>query len=382
MRFSFRPIEPVGTSRPRALPERADDEIALPDFEFFLDHRLSTVTSRCGLPHADLRREIKMAEKTSENWDLIYQTSAFVCDVSWRNKDNSEDASQLHVFLTKVITGDQGGAESARASFYDSAARAVSSMTWQDVGDGHRLTSSPKHFCRQLCYRFGELPRCEAANSTFRKKGSIMSNTIVAKLRDHLTKPIDTECSVVYLLAQIRKVLEKQPSGSAAVTMFCHWSLHLDLDRPGTTSEFLSRVDEFVCNKVAGYPSTRSWNYLEEDKLNRDLLRLDNFRSGLRDVLKQLDLPTGLVDDEPSWKSFVEVYGAVVEGGSLTVRSQKIQLQVVEKVVFTKAIGPGPFAVKWAICFKDGRALVLEFGAAGPVSLRSYSLVSAADAGC
>ena len=39
-----------------------------------------------------------------------------------------------------------------------------------------------------------------------------MKNDIVDKLRDHLTQGVDTECDVVYLLAEIRKVLDELES--------------------------------------------------------------------------------------------------------------------------------------------------------------------------
>jgi hypothetical protein len=84
--------------------------------------------------------------------------------------------------------------------------------------------------------------------------------------------------------------------------------------------------------------------------------------AGLREEVRAgcCGLYIGGCFDEWSWKSFIEVYGAVVEGGSLTVKGQKKQLRAVDKVVFTKAMGSGPFTVKWTICLKDGRALVVE----------------------
>ena len=54
---------------------------------------------------------------------------------------------------------------------------------------------------------------------------------IVDKLRLHLRKPIESECAVVYLLAEVRKLRERDHADHKmeALWMYCHWALHVDL---------------------------------------------------------------------------------------------------------------------------------------------------------
>ena len=77
-----------------------------------------------------------------------------------------------------------------------------------------------------------------------------MISDIVSKLNKHLSQSVETECSVVYLLAEVRKILEKdtQDPETFALRMYCHWALHVDLTYRNTTKHLLEKVDIFVLN--------------------------------------------------------------------------------------------------------------------------------------
>ena len=79
-----------------------------------------------------------------------------------------------------------------------------------------------------------------------------MTRDIIGKLRDHLAEPVETECAVVYLLAEVRKILEREKPDPKpfALWMHCHWALHVNLTRTPTTIAFLHRVDDFVTATV------------------------------------------------------------------------------------------------------------------------------------
>lgn len=68
-----------------------------------------------------------------------------------------------------------------------------------------------------------------------------MKDAIVEKLRSELVGQVDTEPKVVYLLCQIRKLLEKEGLANAPrdLKLFCHWALHVDLHKE-VTHEALS----------------------------------------------------------------------------------------------------------------------------------------------
>jgi len=88
-----------------------------------------------------------------------------------------------------------------------------------------------------------------------------MTKDIVGKLQLHLAKPVDSEPAVVYLLAEVRKLLElDDPEHKmGALWMYCHWALHVDLDSPKTTESFLEKVDRWITNNVAYLTPSGPW---------------------------------------------------------------------------------------------------------------------------
>jgi hypothetical protein len=192
-----------------------------------------------------------------------------------------------------------------------------------------------------------------------------MTKDIVGKLMQHLAKSIDDEPSLVYLLAQVRKLLDRDnPKDSlGALRMYCHWALHVDLTRPATTMDFLRRVECWVTNTVAGLNPSGSWDIHDERKLLEDFIFLDMFRQQLREFLGRYGLPVSLCDETAQWFAFIAAYGGVIEDGSLSTEADKNgELQAVKRVTFTKGedLPAGhhvPFVIQWQIDLKDGRTL-------------------------
>ena len=191
-----------------------------------------------------------------------------------------------------------------------------------------------------------------------------MRNDIIRKLRDHLARPLDTECAVVYLLAEVRKVLERDHTKPPALWMRCHWALHVDLTKTRTTCEFLRPVDDYIVNTIAGFQ--KDPNYRDQSGwLFRELSFSDSFRGQLREFFEIHGLPTALCDDERSWAAFLSVYAKVTEDGGLSARSGK--LRAIDKVVFKRgrmpiaADGLFDFIVQWDIHLKDGRVVRAGF---------------------
>lgn len=192
-----------------------------------------------------------------------------------------------------------------------------------------------------------------------------MTKDIISKLRDHLSRPINTECAVVYLLAEVRKILDKvqQEPKPFALWMYCHWALHVDLTHSRTTLTFLKPVDDFIVNTVAGFEPDDSYQMLDSHRLFCDLIFLDTFRSQLRQFLQDHDhLPTELCDRDDWWFPFLSAYAGVIEDGALSSETAKNDgLRAIEKVVFSKgrmpiaADGLFDFIVQWDVVLKDGR---------------------------
>src|SRR5262249_33167405 len=155
---------------------------------------------------------------------------------------------------------------------------------------------------RQLPFPHVILSGADARSSVnHRVQGERMTKDIVGKLREFLAKPVDTESSVVYLMAQVRKLLDRDDPTYryGALRMYCHWALHVDLRFPNTTMGFLRRVDLWVTNTVAYLTPSGPSTFLDEVHLFREFTYLSQLRTDLGRFLGRYDLPTELCDDDP-----------------------------------------------------------------------------------
>jgi hypothetical protein len=193
-----------------------------------------------------------------------------------------------------------------------------------------------------------------------------MKDQIVEKLSAAIAEDINSECQVVYILAESRKLMEKYPPDPVpfALKMYCHWALHIDLTKPGTTEAFLQRVDRFVENFLAGCPEI-----VEQHRMFRDFAFWDTFRHQLRTFLGAYGMSTVLTDEDDRWHTFLRYYARVIEDGSLCCQSKSPRLKYVKEVVIKRGQPRpvdqfAPFDLNWYVALLDGRALTVEVSAA------------------
>jgi hypothetical protein len=201
-----------------------------------------------------------------------------------------------------------------------------------------------------------------------------MTNAIIHKLRSHLAHPIDTECKVVYLLCEIRKLLPEKATDTATLRLHCNWALHVDLDFPLTTLPFLRKVDSYVSNSFRTPSVTiqvdadgNTTCHIMDDPVLEDFVYLSTFRQEMEQFLIKCGLPTSFCRDDALWLDFLNSYAGVIEDGSLACKSKRDELLLIKKVMFTKGRsvknGHLPFSIKWDILLKDGRKFEVEVGA-------------------
>lgn len=136
--------------------------------------------------------------------------------------------------------------------------------------------------------------------------------SIEDKLRTVLSGDIDSECKVLYILAESRKLLEKYPPNPVpfALKLYCHWALHLDLTHVIHTRPFLERVDEY-----AGILLSGKNNVPLEYNMHRELALLGTFREEFKKFLQAYKLPTAICDEKAQWHNFLTHYAGIIEDG-------------------------------------------------------------------
>jgi hypothetical protein len=140
-----------------------------------------------------------------------------------------------------------------------------------------------------------------------------MKEDIVSKkiLRELSNLPINTEARVVYLLIQIRKVLDHINRKTGALRFYCDWVAHVNLNR-----SFASLVYDEVANN---------------SKNGLDIISFRKLRSEMEVFFNEHNLPLDLLDEE-NWTIFRDNLIEILVDTPI----QKVDEIVVGELVFRK----------------------------------------------
>lgn len=152
-----------------------------------------------------------------------------------------------------------------------------------------------------------------------------MKPDIRTKLRALLDEGISSEKDVVYLLVELRKLLELdgEPEEFYALKFYADWATHPFLERVGAR-RIVGRFDEFE-RTGKGSPTPDLW----------DFMYLNRFGDQLASYLSRCELKTAIVEDYEQWLSFIHYFTHVIEDCPLRCHSKNFQLvnEVSVKVV-------------------------------------------------
>lgn len=180
-----------------------------------------------------------------------------------------------------------------------------------------------------------------------------MTPDIIAKLQMEIDVGIKTEAQVVYLLAGIRKIIERENLGQKYfyLKFHCDWALHPKLDRK-PAQYVLSHFDSLRLQLITGKKLTPN---SEVDKISR----MDIFREELSAFLQNKSV-TDFSSSSDKWLKFLYLYAHVIEDMPLVIKSgsaSEIQEVVVSIATAKKLmVGHQLFRVSWRITDKAGNS--------------------------
>jgi hypothetical protein len=197
---------------------------------------------------------------------------------------------------------------------------------------------------------------------------------ITSKLTNEIVNGIQTEAQVVYVLAGIRKLIERDDLKEQfrALNFHCDWTLHSTMDRAGART-ILAIFDEVHPYLVAGIELPK---YLEfqVDRISK----MRSFRDEFSEFSELFDLPPLTINRSDGWVHFLHLYAAVIADIPLTVRAPGERalgagvdgLNHISKVVVTCELAPEIvkyeefreqfFTVTWTIYDLNGQSGRLE----------------------
>ncbi len=176
---------------------------------------------------------------------------------------------------------------------------------------------------------------------------------VIKKLKKELDKGIASEARAVYLLTEVRKLIERDKAGGAYPNLkfHCDWVLHAKLTGPGAQN-ILRQFD-------AAHALLRDQKlHLHElpQMLRSEINRISKMKSFRRE-LEQLLAHYGLPPLKRGWTHFLHLYAKIVEDIPLEVTGKNAQH--ISKVVihFEKAMkklnGETLYKVTWSIHDKN-----------------------------
>jgi hypothetical protein len=143
-----------------------------------------------------------------------------------------------------------------------------------------------------------------------------MTEEIIRKLTAELNKGITTEAQVVYLLAGVRKLIERDDKTTdyPVLNFHCDWALHSKLDR--AAAKAVLRLFD------AAQPFLKAEKDLPQ-LLQREIDDISKMRSFEKDVtrfLEEYGLPP-VAYDVDGWSHFLHLYTQVIQDIPLVVKA-------------------------------------------------------------
>lgn len=124
------------------------------------------------------------------------------------------------------------------------------------------------------------------------------------------------DCEVVYLMVQIRRILEFKDSNYRYNTLrfYCNWVLHIKLSKETTTKLLSNMLEPAVDSSKSGHDNARSII-----KLYSDFFKLNTLKKELEVFKKEYTLPLDL--SNKNWWKFATLLLGVVDGCSVDFKS-------------------------------------------------------------
>ena len=166
---------------------------------------------------------------------------------------------------------------------------------------------------------------------------------LIYKLTRLLDKPIRTECVVVYVMVEIRKLMDRRegerrngmPKAGQrklrpefpVLTLFCDWAVHINIEWNREAEPLLREFDGAVESVKAG--DGIPIPFLQ-------FLSLSQLRDEFARFLRVNRLPTRLIEDADAWDGFLDLYSAVVSDCPITYARAEIPFKFISKLTLTK----------------------------------------------
>jgi len=179
-----------------------------------------------------------------------------------------------------------------------------------------------------------------------------MENSILTKLRQELERELRRESQVLYILAEIRKVIEHRKDKGicdhSELKFYSNWALHIRIDRDDkNVTTIFDGVDILEGVSFEDYVHSTFFNLISN---------FQRMRSALTQFLVEHKLPTKICDRDDNWNAFLFLFCGIVSEVPLIYRGQATSPEMIKELTLIREEGNSnnEFRLHWtATLFND-----------------------------
>jgi hypothetical protein len=179
-----------------------------------------------------------------------------------------------------------------------------------------------------------------------------MESAIIVKLRDELELDLQRESQVLYILAEIRKLIEHRKdrglSDYSELKFYCNWALHIRIDRDDkNVTTLFDGVDVLEGISFEDYVQSSFFNLVSNFQL---------MRSSLGQFLAEHKLPTKIIDTDSNWNTFLFLFCGVISEVPLVYRGNPTRAEMIQELTVIREDGESPnvFRLHWTAKLFNG----------------------------
>ncbi len=165
--------------------------------------------------------------------------------------------------------------------------------------------------------------------------------------------PIRHERQIMYLLAEIRKVIEQcsdqERDAFPNLKFFCNWALHSKLDQESSRKRIAELCSVFDMYDIHAQRLVLS-------RFHNEMIMLRPFRESLARFLAMFSVETRITDHEAEWCRFVYHFSGIVSDVPL-VRTGQVPGTEVREVIVSRMANDfthWPEYIRWDLKLGDG----------------------------
>lgn len=182
-----------------------------------------------------------------------------------------------------------------------------------------------------------------------------MPPQIIDKLQGQLAKGLDDEAHVVYVMVEIRKLLEhfETKKDFPWLHLFSDWIVHTKIDGKHEAADWLlGNFDEMVERESKGF----TLEFL-------DYLSLSDLREELRSLFAQNNVVSSITDSQEEWDHFLEHLSSAISDCPIQYTASATSTKFVKRLTLTKELPnsyvltlrePFKLWMNWKVELNDG----------------------------